>query len=105
MPTPRKPVEPHVLDGSYKKNPSRKSRSIRKSPHTLGDAPEYFGADEWQYWEEISQTVAIYVTAVDSWIAETACQLMAKLRHREASASDIGKLIHCLSVMGMTPAD
>ena len=48
---------------------------------------------------------AIYVTAVDSWIAETACQLMAKMRRREATTSDIGRLINCLSSMGMTPAD
>jgi hypothetical protein len=47
---------------------------------------------------------AIYVTFVDSWVAELACQLMARLRRREATAADIGKLLNCLSVMGMTPA-
>ena len=39
MPTPRKPVELHVLNGSYKKNPSRKPKGCTQSNSPLGDPP------------------------------------------------------------------
>lgn len=105
MPNHRKPVELHVLNGSYKENPSRRPKGAFKTPEVLRDAPKYFDADETAAWEELRVMAAIYVTFVDSWIAELACQLMARLRRREASASDIGKLLNCVGVMGMTPAD
>ena len=39
MPTPRKPVELHVLNGSYKKNLSRKPKGCTQSNSPLGDPP------------------------------------------------------------------
>jgi hypothetical protein len=46
MPNHRKPVELHILNGSYKKNPSRKPKGFVKAPEVLGNAPSYFDADE-----------------------------------------------------------
>ena len=52
MGRPRKPTEIHELNGSYAKNPQRRTPAPPKSNHAIGDPPEHLGEIEADIWPE-----------------------------------------------------
>jgi hypothetical protein len=100
-------IEIKHLNNSAAMHPSRKRPGkVIKSTHPLGEAPDYFRPDELLVWAELQRNApASVLTKADRHIVETTCLLLAKMRRRHITAAEIGRLMSCLSCMGLTPSD
>ncbi len=106
MARPRKPTELLELNGAFRINPQRKRDIGPKSPHELGNPPQHLTEVEADIWDEAQHYAAAGVlTGGDRWLLARFCQLEAKVRTGDISASDGVLHIRCLSLMGLTPAD
>lgn len=108
--TARTPTAILQMNGSAKHNPGRhRSRKHEpKNPSPLGDPPVYLDVERRAIWYEvIAISVPGVLTSSDRMTVELLTGLVAKMRANFAAmtAADMGKLLGCLGVLGMTPAD
>jgi len=102
----RKPTELLELTGAFKKDPAR-GRARANEPEVsepLGEPPVNFTPNQRAAWQEL-QARAPWLKITDSWVAQLACRLKAKLDEGETSVGQLSISMQCLSRMGLTPTD
>lgn len=104
MPTPRKSLETHRVQGTLKPRHERGGPPICRDP--IGRAPEHFSVRLSALWDEIVAHIPAGLGArPDRFLVEMATVQTARLREDPAGvkAAELAQLRATLAALGMTP--
>jgi hypothetical protein len=107
MPAPRKPSNVLELKGAFKKDPSRRRKTLKVPDGPFGDPPDGFDEHQRRAWAEFLEIAPPGVLKPSDRLAlELAASLTAEFRQASYAfnAAKIGQLRALLASFGMTPA-
>lgn len=108
MPRHTQPREVAELKGATRKHPERYRKTPPAVDMPLGNAPDYFTADQKGVWFELETYAPRGVlTGADRVAMELLSVLLDEFRKNpvDIRVAKIGQMVSCLGRLGMTPAD
>lgn len=106
MPTPMKPYAVLKANGTVKHDPKKYEGRDTENDKPLGPPPDTLTPEQKAMWKEMEKNaIEGVLTSSDRLPMEMASVLMCKFRDNDITGTELGKLINCLSLMGMTPVD
>jgi phage terminase small subunit len=107
MARPRKPTAVLELNGSFKKDPSRKRDKEPIIDKKVGDPPSYFELEQIEMWNEIKASIVQGVAILsDKFSLEMLCNALVEYRRNpfDFTAADKAQLRSMLNGFGMSPS-